>query len=545
MVRKKLDERIRTLLQRGVAKHERSLLVLVGDYGKDQIPNLHNLLCKASSGVRARPNVLWCYKKKLGFSTHKMKRMKQIKRQRKQGLMTSEEDSADNFELFLNGTNINWCYYKDTHRVLGTTNGMLVLQDFEALTPNLLARTIETVEGGGLVVLLLQTVTSLKQLYTMTMDVHARYRTESGGAVVEPRFNERFLLSLTQCTSCLVCDDELNILPNAGSKKTLLSLASADTRSLTQHIEEKGDNQIKTKEDQELLDLQKSLMDTPHVGALIELAKTLDQARAVLVFLELLSDKNSKENPITGKKTVALTAARGRGKSAAMGLCLAGAISFGYSTLGVTAPSEENVVAVFDFVIRGLKALHYQEHLDYSLTYNTHKAGREGIKCVIGVEIYRDHKQSIRYAPPTSVDQLASAEIVAIDEAAAIPLPIVKALMSGGRNNSRVTFMSSTINGYEGTGRSLSLKLIKELRDNQGVVTAAMDAASNVRGGSKSKRSEDKVHEKRWEAAAAAAAATTGTSANSLVELELETPIRYAQGDPVESWMNKLLCLDW
>jgi len=46
---------------------------------------------------------------------------------------------------------------------------MCVLQDFEALTPNLLARTIETVEGGGLIVLLLKTMSSLKQLYTMTM----------------------------------------------------------------------------------------------------------------------------------------------------------------------------------------------------------------------------------------------------------------------------------------------------------------------------------------------------------------------------------------
>lgn len=46
---------------------------------------------------------------------------------------------------------------------------MCVLQDFEAITPNLLARTIETVEGGGLVVLLLKTMTSLRQLYAMTM----------------------------------------------------------------------------------------------------------------------------------------------------------------------------------------------------------------------------------------------------------------------------------------------------------------------------------------------------------------------------------------
>ena len=46
---------------------------------------------------------------------------------------------------------------------------MFCCQDFEALTPNLLARTIETVEGGGIIVVLLRTMTSLKQLYTMTM----------------------------------------------------------------------------------------------------------------------------------------------------------------------------------------------------------------------------------------------------------------------------------------------------------------------------------------------------------------------------------------
>ena len=64
------------------------------------------------------------------------------------------------------------------------------LQDFEAVTPNLLARTVETVQGGGLVLILLRTLTSLRQLVTMTMDVHARFRTESHQDVVG-RFNER------------------------------------------------------------------------------------------------------------------------------------------------------------------------------------------------------------------------------------------------------------------------------------------------------------------------------------------------------------------
>ena len=71
MVRKKLDERVRNLIERGVVRRERSIFVLVGDHGKDQVPNLFQLMTKTS--VKARPQVLWCYKKELGFSTHRMK----------------------------------------------------------------------------------------------------------------------------------------------------------------------------------------------------------------------------------------------------------------------------------------------------------------------------------------------------------------------------------------------------------------------------------------------------------------------------------------
>lgn len=142
--------------------------------------------------MKARPSVLWCYKKELGFSSHRKKKMKSL--QKKVNRLDFKED--DPFELFVTSTNIRYCYYKETHKILGSTYGMLVLQDFEALTPNLLARTIETVEGGGLVVLLCQSVTSLKQLFTMTMDVHARYRTEAQHQVIG-RFNERFILSVS------------------------------------------------------------------------------------------------------------------------------------------------------------------------------------------------------------------------------------------------------------------------------------------------------------------------------------------------------------
>ena len=69
----------------------------------------------------------------------------------------------------------------------------------------------------------------------------------------------------------------------------------------------------------------------------------------------------------TLRSTVALTAARGRGKSAAIGLCLAGAVSYGYSNIFVTAPSPENLKTVFQFIISGLKALKYTEHLDFEV----------------------------------------------------------------------------------------------------------------------------------------------------------------------------------
>jgi N-acetyltransferase 10 len=116
--------------------------------------------------------------------------MKQIKKLQAKGLYDSEKD--DPFELFVSGTQIRWTYYKETTRILGSTYGMLVLQDFDAITPNILCRTMETVEGGGVVVLLLRTMSSLRQLAAMTMEVHARFRTEAHGDVV-PRFNERFL----------------------------------------------------------------------------------------------------------------------------------------------------------------------------------------------------------------------------------------------------------------------------------------------------------------------------------------------------------------
>lgn len=76
----------------------------------------------------------------------------------------------------------------------------------------------------------------------------------------------------------------------------------------------------------ELATLKDSVRETEIVGNLVAQTKTLDQARALLTFAAAVSDKSLRQ-------TVALTAGRGRGKSAAMGLAIASAVGFGYVSL--------------------------------------------------------------------------------------------------------------------------------------------------------------------------------------------------------------------
>ncbi len=117
---------------------------------------------------------------------------------------------------------------------------------------------------------------------------------------------------------------------------------------------------------------------------------------------------------------------------------------------------------------------------------------------------------------------LGQAELVIIDEAAAIPLPLVRNLIGP-----YLVFLASTINGYEGTGRSLSLKLIQQLRDS---------TRPSIPTSSTTKDDEPKKHVQTATKAAPKAL-------RSLREVSLTTPIRYSQDDEIEKWLNILLCL--
>jgi N-acetyltransferase 10 len=53
--------------------------------------------------------------------------------------------------------------------------------------------------------------------------------------------------------------------------------------------------------------------------------------------------------------------------------------------------------------------------------------------------------QTVQYIQPQHHARLSAAELLVIDEAAAIPLPLVKAMLGP-----YLVFLCSTVNGYEG-----------------------------------------------------------------------------------------------
>lgn len=174
-----------------------------------------------------------------------------------------------------------------------------------------------------------------------------------------------------------------------------------------------------------------------------------------------------------------------------------------YSNIFVTAPSPENLKTLFQFVCKGFNVLEYKEHLHYDVVKSTNPDFK---KATVRINIYKQHRQTIQYIQPQDHEKLSQVELLVVDEAAAIPLPVVKSLLGP-----YLVFLSSTVNGYEGTGRSLSLKLLQQLEEQSQL------SAKNVDG---------------------------AASGRLFKKVELNESIRYASGDPIESWLHGLLCLD-
>ena len=111
------------------------------------------------------------------------------------------------------------------------------------------------------------------------MDVHDRYRTESSQQI-EPRFNERFILSLTSNPNCLYIDDEFNLLPITTHMKHIAKQPKQfDTTETDIFL---------SKKDKPLNELKALIVQ------LINVCKIFDQAKAIMLMVDAKSEKSSK-----------------------------------------------------------------------------------------------------------------------------------------------------------------------------------------------------------------------------------------------------------
>ncbi len=160
----------------------------------------------------------------------------------------------------------------------------------------------------------------------------------------------------------------------------------------------------------------------------VEMTTTAEQLEAI----------KAVQKVVTGhrRRPLVITADRGRGKSAALGMAAAELLRQGKSQIIVTAPSLSAAKMVFEHAARVL----------CDAEVSTSKIVYQG-------------KTIVFMAPDALLASNCDADLVIVDEAAAIPSAILSTLLS---RYSRLVF-ASTLHGYEGTGRGFAVRFYGEL----------------------------------------------------------------------------------
>ena len=190
---------------------------------------------------------------------------------------------------------------------------------------------------------------------------------------------------------------------------------------------------------------------------------TLDQKQSVEIIEE--HALNTTNTPVV------LISDRGRGKSAALGLAAARLLLAGINNIVITAPRLRATDIVFKHIADLIP--------DAEVTRG---------------KVKYENKQIKFYSPDQLMENKIEADLLLIDEAAAIPVPLLTSLL----NQYKQCVFATTVHGYEGTGRGFALRFFKELE----------------------------LFNPHW------------------LKLQMQTPIRWAKEDPLETWMFDLLCLD-
>ncbi len=194
-----------------------------------------------------------------------------------------------------------------------------------------------------------------------------------------------------------------------------------------------------------------------------KICRTIDQQRAVNAICHVVHGHR--------RRPLVLTADRGRGKSSALGIAAAQLLRHGLPRILVTAPGLDAAAVVFQ---QARRLLPDAESSRGALQWK----GRH-----------------IRFAAPDRlIRQPQTADLLLVDEAAAIPAPLLEILL---KQYARIVF-STTLHGYEGTGRGFSIRF----RDTLNRLTPG------------------------WRA------------------LHLSRPIRWAENDPLEQFTFRALLLN-
>ena len=136
------------------------------------------------------------------------------------------------------------------------------------------------------------------------------------------------------------------------------------------------------------------------------------------------------------RRPLVLLADRGRGKSAALGIATAKLVQLKLTNIIITAPSFACTAVTF-------------KHIKQELPDHT----QHGKSIISGAS-------SINFvAPDELIEKLPKTELLLIDEAAAIPTPMLEKLLT---HYSRIVF-STTLHGYEGSGKGFELRFFNKL----------------------------------------------------------------------------------
>ncbi|PLJ76829.1 tRNA(Met) cytidine acetyltransferase TmcA [Infirmifilum sp. SLHALR2] len=361
-------------------------------------------------------------------------------------------DGSMRRDLFARGApkdlDIDYVSYQNLDVILGKTYSSCIADLINNLEPNDLGRLMGVVGGGGLYILLLPSPSKLMELVTRFQSnlIVPGYTAND----LKRFFVRRFLNKLYEHGGIAIYDADARYFVK---KFARLQTSPYAQRAVT--YPEKSRIPVKV----------------------YKLALTQDQVEVLKRFEELY--KKSEK-----KKVLVLTADRGRGKSSAVGIGLGWLVhrlrrAKGRCRAVLTAPSETNIQEVFRFARRVLEMYKHPINIHFVNDYTV-----------------RIESKGIEVVYMTPIDAMKTkADVLVVDEAAAIPVPLLFKLLD---RYDKLVF-SSTIHGYEGSGRGFSIRFLRRLRSREDV---------------------------------------------EVLEYEMEEPIRYAPQDPIEAWTFDTLLLD-